>query len=183
MIDDRQPFILLDDARDMGAGPARLYRDPVAIVATREAAGVPAALERLRRAGAEGLHAAGWIGYEAGHALEPRLAARATDARPQDPPLLWFGLFDGVETLTGAEGAALLPDPRGARAGPPMPRITRADHRAAVARVLDYIAAGDIYQANLSFRADLAVDGHPLVLRRVLEVCCGLGHHCTCFLE
>jgi para-aminobenzoate synthetase/4-amino-4-deoxychorismate lyase len=59
---------------------------------------------------------------------------------------------------------AALPDPAGAWAVPLRPRVTRAVYEDAVARVLGYIAAGDIYQANLSFRSDVAILGHPLAL-------------------
>ncbi len=160
MIADTQPFVLLDDARTTGAGAARLYRDPVEIVTTREIAGVGAALERLARAQASGLHAAGYIAYEASPAFEPRLPVRTGTSAP----LLWFGLFDGFTAIPADEIAALLPDPDGAWTGPPRPELSAADYAGKFARVRDYIAAGDIYQANLSFRARVPVAGHPLAL-------------------
>ena len=164
MIAPPPPFVLLDDARLSGRGRARLYRDPVETIEARTPGEVAPALERLRAARADGLHAAGWLGYEAGHALEPRLAPFAAPATPEAPPLLWFGLFRDVALLDEAAVAAFLPDPAGAWAGRPRPRITRAAYDAAARRVLDYIAAGDIYQANLSFRADVPVAGAPLAL-------------------
>ncbi|RYY32545.1 MAG: aminodeoxychorismate synthase component I, partial [Sphingomonadales bacterium] len=98
--------------------------------------------------------------YEAGHALEPRLAGLSrTDA---DAPLLWFGLFETVERLAPDAIAARLPDPAGAWVGRPAPRISRSDYDAAFARVHDWIEAGDIYQANLTFRAAVRVIGDPL---------------------
>jgi para-aminobenzoate synthetase/4-amino-4-deoxychorismate lyase len=160
MIDVSSPFVLIDDAS--GGGGARLYRAAHEIVAAHEPAEVAPALARLRAARAEGRHAAGWLGYEAGHALEPRLASLGK--REEGLPLLWFGLFDAPSRLSEAEVMAALPDPAGAWAGPLRPRITRAAYEQAVARVLAYIAAGDIYQANLSFRSDVAILGHPLAL-------------------
>ncbi|HWW64573.1 MAG TPA: aminodeoxychorismate synthase component I [Sphingomonadaceae bacterium] len=160
MIDTATPFVLIDDASD--GGSARLYRAPREIVVAHEPAEVAPALARLRAAQAKGRHAAGWIGYEAGHALEPRLARLARGDAAM--PLLWFGLFDDIARLSAEDVAALLPDPAGAWAGAIRPRITREAYEAAVARVLAYIAAGDIYQANLSFRSDVAVLGHPLAL-------------------
>ena len=47
-IDTSRPFILLDDARERGAGPARLYSDPVDVIAADTLDGVRPALERLR---------------------------------------------------------------------------------------------------------------------------------------
>jgi len=160
MIPDAQPFVLLDDARTTGAGLARLYRDPVEIVTATRIDQVMPALERLARAQAEGLHAAGYIGYEAGAALETRVPP--CDGTGE--PLLWFGLFDGFASIEADAVAALLPDPAGAWAGAPEPELSAADYTARFARVRDYIAAGDIYQANLSFRARVPMAGHPLAL-------------------
>jgi para-aminobenzoate synthetase/4-amino-4-deoxychorismate lyase len=158
-----EPFILLDDARPDGT--ARLYTDPVRILAAETTADVAAALDALRAARAEGLHAAGYVTYEVGAVLEPRAGGIDPPARP----LLWFGLFRGYQALASAEVAALLPDPESAWAGTPRPCISRADYGAAFARVADYIAAGDIYQANLTFRADVPFAGNPAALYALLR--------------
>lgn len=150
------PFVLLDDARDGGAAP-RLYRDPRRIVRADTLAGVRPALEALREARADGLHAAGYLTYEAGEALAARPVGMA-----QDGPLLWFGLFDGWQDP--GDVAALLPDPAGARAGTPQPQLDEAGYDAAFARVAALIAAGDIYQANLTFAATIPFVGDPLAL-------------------
>ena len=150
------PFVLLDDARP-GGTDARLYRDPVRIVTAHHPGEVQPALDALDAARAEGLHAAGYLAYEAGHALEPRLGTPATAG-----PLLWFGLFGEFETIAADDVAARLPDPAGAWIGRPRPGITRSAYDAAFARVHEWILAGDIYQANLSFRAAVDVLGDPL---------------------
>ena len=90
-----------------------------------------------------------------------QLAPLAQAAEDYGPPLLWFGLFDGWEDV---DPAALLPDPAGAWAGRPRPLVERSAHESAVARALEHILAGDIYQANLTFRAEVATAGHPLAL-------------------
>jgi len=153
-----RPFVLLDDARP--GGPRILYRDPAGVIAAIRPEEVAPALERVRAALAEGKHAAGWMAYEAGHGLEPRLASLARGS--EGLPLLWFGLFAEAEMIDEAALEAMLGDPAGAWVGLPRPGISRADYGQAHARVADYIAAGDIYQANLSFRADVAVQGSPL---------------------
>lgn len=153
------PFVLLDDARP-GAGSARLYTAPVRVVVAHRADEVAPALAALDVARAEGLHAAGYIAYEAGHALEPRLAGLSR--ADGDAPLLWFGLFEAVEHLAPDAVAERLPDPAGAWVGRPTPRISRSDYDAAFVRVHDWIEAGDIYQANLTFRAAVKVAGDPL---------------------
>jgi len=162
--DATRPFVLLDDARASDAGPARLYRNPVRRVSARRAADITPALAELRAATRAGLHAAGWLSYEAGLALEGRLAPLAAPPAADAPPLLWFGLFEGVTLLDDAAAAGLLPDPAGAWAGPPQPEIEEVAYGAAFGRVREWIAAGDIYQANLSFRARVPFAGDPLAL-------------------
>lgn len=151
------PFVLLDDARAGGA-PARLYSAPAAVIEAWAPGEMAGALAALRAAVAAGRQAAGFLAYEAGHALEPR--AGAAPATPT--PLLWFGLFDGFAEI--ADPLALLPDPAGAWIGAPAPEITRAEYDAMIAAVQGLIAAGDIYQANLTFRAQVPFAGDPLAV-------------------
>jgi para-aminobenzoate synthetase / 4-amino-4-deoxychorismate lyase len=156
------PFVLLDDARVTGAAAARLYVDPVEIVVTRRMDDIATALEALRTATRGGLHAAGYLAYEAGHALEPVLTPLV--ATTTEAPLLWFGLFRGFEAIAPEDVAALLPDPAGAWIGTPTPDIDRADYDTAMMQVQALIEAGDIYQANLTFGATVKTAGHPLAL-------------------
>ncbi|UZK65265.1 aminodeoxychorismate synthase component I [Sphingomonas sp. M1-B02] len=142
------PFVLLDDARGDGA-PARLYADPVEIIEAYGAAQVACAFERLRAARAQGLHAAGYLEY-GGEAL-------------------WFGLFPDFVELDPCQIEQLLPDSAGAWAAAPEPQIASRDYRAAFARVADYIAAGDIYQANLTFRATVRYEGGEAALYALLR--------------
>jgi para-aminobenzoate synthetase / 4-amino-4-deoxychorismate lyase len=157
-----RPFVLLDDARVSGAAPARLYTDPVEIVVTRRMADVPHALFALRTATRGGLHAAGYMTYEAGYALEPRLLARVPET--SETPLLWFGLFRDFATIPAADVPAWLPDPEGAWVGAPLPEITYGDYGAALTEVQALIAAGDLYQANLTFGAQVRMLGTPLAI-------------------
>jgi len=149
------PFLLLDDARPGGA-PARLYRSPVEVVSGSDVAQLRPALDRLRRARQDGLHAAGFLSYEAGTAFEPA-AAMEPD---RTTPLFWFGLFDGWEEV--ADVPALLPDPAGAWIGQVRPAITRDEYGTRFDAVQELIRAGDVYQANLTFRATATLIGDPL---------------------
>jgi para-aminobenzoate synthetase/4-amino-4-deoxychorismate lyase len=167
------PFVLLDDARP-GGNDARLYTAPVRVIAAYHPDEVTPALTALDAARAEGLHAAGYIAYEAGHALEPRLAGLGRNE--SDAPLLWFGLFEAVEQLAPDAIAARLPDPAGAWVGRPAPQIGRSDYDAAFARVREWIEAGDIYQANLTFRAAVPVIGDPLAVYAAIRSRAAAGY-------
>ncbi|MGF1549265.1 MAG: aminodeoxychorismate synthase component I, partial [Sphingomonadaceae bacterium] len=130
----------------------------------------------LREALAAGRHAAGFLAYEAGLALEPRLAPLTRPADEGAPPLVWFGLFDEREEHAAEALPRLLPDPAGAHAALPRPLIEEADYRAAVARILGHIEAGDVYQANFTFPAEVALAGHPLALYAALRERARAGH-------
>jgi para-aminobenzoate synthetase/4-amino-4-deoxychorismate lyase len=151
-----EPFVLLDFQ-----GEARLYRRPVEVVQARRAEDVRPALRRLR-----GRHAAGFLAYESGHALEPKLAPLAREAGTAEPALLWFGLFEGWQKV---DLEVLLPEAAGAWAGAPRPLVTRSAYEAAVAAAREHILAGDIYQANLTFPTEGDDAGHPLALYAALR--------------
>ncbi|MBT2188507.1 aminodeoxychorismate synthase component I [Sphingobium nicotianae] len=155
------PFVLLDDARPQGAGQAMLFRDPVEIVRAERLDEVLPALARIEASVAGGLHAAGYLSYVAGHAFEPRLS-RLAPREGDEGPLLWFGLFERSEAFAPEGVPGLLPAPDPDAVGLVEPLVSRADYDAAIAKVLDYIRAGDIYQANLTFLASVAIAGDPL---------------------
>ena len=165
------PFVLLDDARP--GGRALLFTQPLEIVETRDFADVRSCLARLR-----GHEAAGFLAYEAGHALEDRLAPLRAAPAEADPPLLWFGLFDRAEEI---DAPGWLPDPDGGWCGRAHPLVARADYEAGVARVLDHILDGDIYQANLTFQAQVRIAGHPLAVYAALRRRQEAGHGAVVF--
>ncbi|HWJ70380.1 MAG TPA: aminodeoxychorismate synthase component I [Sphingobium sp.] len=170
-----EPFILLDDASRADGGRASLFRDPVAVVRADRLDEVLPALDRIEAAGAQGLHAAGYLSYAAGHAFEPRLADY-TPREGDDGPLLWFGLFEQAHGLAANQVADLLPPADPAAIGAVEPLISRADYDRAIGAVLDYIRAGDIYQANLTFPASVALPGDPLAAYAAIRPHAAAGH-------
>lgn len=156
------PFIMLDDARPDSIAGVRLFKEPVGLVVAYAPEEVQPALDRLAAAQGRGLHAAGYLSYEAGYALDSRLA-RLACRLPDGEPLLWFGLFDGFETIPAEQVPGLLPVPA-VSARKVSPLVTMQDYAAAFDSIQSYIAAGDIYQANLTFACSVAVSAHPLAL-------------------
>ncbi len=125
----------------------------------QEAGDVIPALHRLDQARAAGLWVAGHMAYEAGYALEPRLAPLMPVGR--DGPLMSFGLYAGPKAFDeGVETARLTA---------PEPMITRADYGVAFGRVKDWIAAGDCYQVNLTFPMAARVTGPAIGLYAALR--------------
>ncbi len=80
--------------------------------------------------------------------------------------MLWFGLFEAWDEV---DASSWLPDPASAWAGRPRPLVRRQDHQAAVRAAQEHILAGDIYQANLTFAAEVPTSGHPLAIYAALR--------------
>lgn len=175
-----QPFLLFDDARPEGAADARIYRDPVEIVVAQTEEEVLPALARIEALSAEGLHLAGYLAYEAGQALEPRLAG----LRKTADPLVWFGAFTGFETVPAAdiprwlaENAPLNsagPGPVGI--GPLEPLVSTGDYTRAFEAIHAAIEAGDIYQANLTLPLEGPWHGDPLALYAAIRPAAAAGY-------
>ena len=150
-------LVILDD------GPRRVFSAPLEVIWADTPAHVPAALAAAGAALARGCHVAGWLAYELGYVLEPRLGP------PPAGPLLRLGVFEAPRLDA--------PVPAGrAYAGPLRPEWDEAAYGARFAKVKAYIAAGDIYQANLSFRARFAFLGDVLALYEGLRAASGAAH-------
>ncbi|MEM1133945.1 MAG: aminodeoxychorismate synthase component I [Pseudomonadota bacterium] len=169
---DADIFVLLDDASKGQA--ARLYQHPVKQIAAYKPDQLAEALGQLEIARRDGLHAAGYLTYEAGLALEPRLVERAeARAKASDAPLLWFGLFEDYHSLQpeAIDGwlAEKQSNDRDAKTGAYALSDSHTDYAAAFDQLQQAISAGDIYQANLTSRAHAHFAGDPVALYRRLR--------------
>ncbi|PEQ14685.1 aminodeoxychorismate synthase, component I [Novosphingobium sp. PC22D] len=174
-----EPFLLLDDAREQGAADARFYRAPVETVVARTVSEVRPALERMRALRRQGYDLAGYLAYEAGLALEPRLAPCLAKHAPVPWPLLWFGAFSGYETIAPVD----VPGRLGQLAtggtpsiGPLEPRVSMGRYAEDFARLREAIAAGDIYQANLTFPLAGRFHGDPVALYAAIRGAAAAGY-------
>ena len=170
MIPKEGPFVLLDDARTHGASPARLYTNPVEVLTAYDGDGLSALLESLRQAQSDGLHAAGFFGYEAGAHFLPNLTPAPSGL------LAWFGLFSNFNTIDAGAVTSILPDPAGMWLSELRPSISRDNYHRAFTTVQDYIRAGDIYQANLTFPLSADYAGDPLALYAALRARARAGY-------
>jgi para-aminobenzoate synthetase/4-amino-4-deoxychorismate lyase len=156
------PCVFLDDATPGREHLSRFggFRDAIVARAPEE---VPAALAAIESARRNGFHVAGYFAYELGYLLEPKIARLLPERR--DVPLLWLGVFETMETIDGRVADVLAAEVRGrAYAGPLRHEWSEDEYKTRFDRVHRYIADGDIYQANLSFRSRFAFAGDPLAL-------------------
>ncbi|MBN9789334.1 aminodeoxychorismate synthase component I [Pseudonocardia sp. TMWB2A] len=171
------PYVLLDDAREGDAVPARLFYAPEQIEIARTTQEVRALVDWMDKEARQGALLAGYLAYDAAGAFEPRVDSVDTEAPPSALPLGWFARFADMERIAADDVPALLPDPAGAWASAAEPRISRAAYDRALERILAYIHAGDIYQANFTFMSVVRFGGHPLALYARLRErqCAGYG--------
>lgn len=141
---------------------ALLFTSPRRVIACRAPGEVPGALLLAERAVAEGRYVAGFLAYEAGYGLHPKLALLTPP--PTREHALWLGVFDGVQELRGAAVAQFL-DGQG-RASVSALRFDKADaeYAADFRRIQAYLHAGDSYQVCQSVRASFEVRGSAAAL-------------------
>ena len=120
------------------------------------------ALLAMEQARAEGHWLAGAASYELGYMFSRKL----TDLMPatRDIPLLQFGVF----TTPSSKRKAAPTDT--ATLSAPVPDWTLDDYTTAFNTVKDYIGAGDIYQANLTFPLTCKRTGSLDALYAALDV-------------
>lgn len=141
----------------------------------------------------------GWFGYELGAALEP-----AVGPAPKGPPLAHLArcpaalLFDHsrgawsaagdpvaaaglIEMIERTPGAALRPDEPRWTSGPLRSAQGAERYRRAVARAIELIHAGDVFQVNLAHHMRASFDGSPRAL--FLRLLAGAGPDHGALLE
>jgi len=127
------------------------FRDPVLVLQADTPDAVHRTLvdvEQLTRD--RGLHAVGFVTYEAGAAF-----GLPVSASPGDLPLAWFALCEpsGVLRVERQKRTADY------RIGTLTPSVDRGEFAEAFARIRHHLADGNSYQANYTFRLSGAFDG------------------------
>jgi para-aminobenzoate synthetase/4-amino-4-deoxychorismate lyase len=151
-MDTQEVFALLDDASAEGYAQARsrLYSGHAGTLRCVDGDGWPQLLDEMQGALARGLYAVPLLAYELGAHLQ------GVGAQPLAGPIAQVLLFEKCEHLAGKEVEAWLAtrcanDTPAGVAGIEA-SVTQEQFTAAIARIHDYIAAGDTYQVNYTFR-------------------------------
>ncbi|EAQ28745.1 Para-aminobenzoate synthase, component I [Erythrobacter sp. NAP1] len=179
---DAEPhsFVLLDDARapDGGAADALYYENPRETFIAYRPDEVADALEAAEQARKTGGELAGYIAYEAGLALEDRLAPPASARSGAGGALVWLGLFDAPSRIPAADVPSWLAT-RGegpASLGPLDPQLSPGGYETAFETLREAIHAGDIYQANLTYPLAGSYRGDPQALYASLRGAANAGY-------
>ena len=108
------PFVLLEDNLSPG-GQARIFENPLRVIRCYAPDDVPRTLDAMAGAVGEGHYLAGFLAYELGYVLEPKLAPLLPSDR--SAPLIWMGVFPACRTWPptarrpGAVRSLALPPP------------------------------------------------------------------------
>ncbi|PYE87755.1 aminodeoxychorismate synthase component I [Phyllobacterium leguminum] len=153
------PHILF---RDDKAERELLFAEPSEIILAENPADFEPAFAALQNAHDQGKWLAGYLSYEAGYLLEPKLKPRLPANRRA--PLLCFGVFDGPSDLS-------LP-PLGPQSEPFLthPRATWSfeHYQKRFTRLHRHLREGDCYQGNLTFPVHARWSGDPMAAFDVL---------------
>jgi len=156
------PFILLDSYSEGDFGHSWRFNGYLETLQAMESAEVMPLLAKLEKSVAAGLHAVGFIAYEAAAGLNP-------DLPPIPPldglPLAWFALFRERVAAEAAEAT----DPEAALPPCLEPDISSECYLRNVERIREYIASGDSYQVNYTFGLSGAYRADPLGLYRQIS--------------
>lgn len=154
--------------RGPGGNGAR-FAQPRAVIRADRPEEIARAFEAIATARAAGFWLAGMLSYELGYAFSAKLVGLMPSAG--EVPLLLFGVYDAPQ--------APLPEAAPAPEAPRFePAIAPETHAEAFARVQDYIAAGDVYQINLTFPLHAPCDADPRALYARLKRAQPVGHGC-----
>lgn len=155
-----RPLVLLDDSLNRD-GHSLVFEDPVDIVECSRAEDIDSTLAALDQALARGLYAAGFLAYELGYLLEPKLRPLIPEHR--QVPLVWMGLFREPQRLNYFETRQFIETRANGGYGIDKLQLTIDKERYldAVARVKAYIAAGDVYQINYTLKYLFEFSGNP----------------------
>ena len=155
-------------------GIPTLFAAPRRVIVAQAPGEVARALDQAEAERARGAWVAGYIAYEAGYMLEPKLRALMPRRRPG--PLVALGVYDAPEPAEAALARAA-EEGVGTAMTEPMPLLGRRAYGNAARKVFDYIAAGDCYQVNLTFpMAARLVRGTALGLYGALRRTGAVGH-------
>jgi len=133
----------------------RIYTQPREILIADDPESLESLLKQVDSHAAAGGEAAGYLAYEAGYALEPRLHPLLPN-RPTT--LAWFGLYDRCEVMNDNEfmRVGIEPALEGTRL-----TIGRDEYCQKVEEIRELIADGEIYQLNFTDRLRFDFPGHP----------------------
>jgi para-aminobenzoate synthetase/4-amino-4-deoxychorismate lyase len=133
----------------------RIYANPRETLRADDPKSLDQLLERIAAHTANRGESAGFLAYEAGYALEPRLRPLLAG---HAATLAWFGLYDRCEVMNGEH---FLPVSTAPALKDPHLEISREEYYKKIDEIRELIADGEIYQLNFTDRLKFSFAGRP----------------------
>jgi para-aminobenzoate synthetase/4-amino-4-deoxychorismate lyase len=150
---------------DVRNGDSLFFSDPVETLPLVSGDGIGAWFQRLETFLGQGFCLAGWLGYEAGCALDPALSGCAWPSAGQGL-LGWFGVYAQPErfdrdTVMAEDDKVTAKRYRVVNLGF---ELTEQEYLERIDLLREEIASGNVYQVNFTGRCRFTFDGSPEAL-------------------
>ena len=167
------PFVFLETSKVVpGETRSYLFSSPCDSITAYSVHDSETVFKKIEDALVKGSWVAGWIGYEWGYCLEPRLKHLLESKAPKGP-LLWLGIFkkpliwkhslndtpqilDDVPDISSQISQMDLD-------------VSKNQYIDAVKKIHEYIRSGDTYQVNYTIRGRFRFSGNPVDLYLALR--------------
>ncbi|HFB84110.1 MAG TPA: aminodeoxychorismate synthase component I [Thermodesulfatator sp.] len=148
-------FVFLDTARkDSENTQSLLFTNPIDEIWLRDLKD----LRRLKEALNEGLFVAGYLKYELGYLLEPKLYSLL----PKEEHLGWLGVFKAPEAIS--PGEVPWSKEETVEIDHLQANLSKQEYLSCIRKIKNYIAQGDTYQVNFTFKLKFSYRGSPFAL-------------------
>ena len=162
---DASLVFLVESHKDPDQERALWFSQPRRVICCQSPRDVLGCLADVDRAVKDGCYVAGFMAYEAGYGLSPKLAGLTPPKATEHA--LWFGVYDRMQELRGRDVGAWLSE----RAGSDNAHFSalvfdrdREQYRGDFERIQQHLHAGDSYQVCQSVRARFTTFGTPTAL-------------------
>jgi para-aminobenzoate synthetase/4-amino-4-deoxychorismate lyase len=141
------------------------FSDPIQVIEVSDRKEVLSGLATISDYVNQGYYSAGFLSYEAAAAFDPAYQTQALD---QDFPLVWFGIYP-KPTLLSFSDLIQLKSIDCYKIGEWSPTVRREEFVQVIHHLKAYIALGETYQTNYTFRlrADFEGDAWAYFLNRI----------------
>jgi len=167
----KPPFVVLEDSRGHADARSYVFEDCAQILSVHTLDDVDGALEQIESWRQDGYYCAGWLSYETGAAFEQKLQEPEPDLSKE--PLIWFAAFKKRRMFKGSEienfWRVAQTSLRPFSITSTRPELAEDDYTNAFNAVQNYIQAGDIYQANITFPCSFEAVGDIVSLYRYIR--------------
>lgn len=160
--------MLLEDCTQKN-GVAKIFQKPIEMIIANNLNEIDGAIAKINAAQQNGHYLAGFVSYEFGLCFEEKTRDFANQS---NFPLLVFGVFNAPRiSNSGAIGQFLLRKNKGT--GFRLSQVQYSDdiksYKKKFNKIKTNIEIGDIYQANLTIKADMVFEGSPIALYEKLR--------------